>query len=181
MFVSDGVFAITITLLVLEIRPPTDYRELLHGLGEKQAYRRPVRDLRPRRRLSHKPLQKPGHRLAMGQQWSDQRERRQSLGRARKRERDCASSSHRSARSHFSRLCATASVRCISDVRPGCALVQALAKHWSRRPRRQTMVLRRSGTADPSLPKRRGRCESQRSLAGLSSLVQGAIDGQTRC
>jgi hypothetical protein len=49
MFVSDGVFAITITLLVLEIRPPTDYRELLHGLGEKQAYRRPVRDLRPRR------------------------------------------------------------------------------------------------------------------------------------
>jgi len=29
---SDAVFAITITLLVLEIRPPTDYRNLLHGL-----------------------------------------------------------------------------------------------------------------------------------------------------
>jgi uncharacterized membrane protein len=29
---SDGVFAITITLLVLEIRPPTDERNLLHGL-----------------------------------------------------------------------------------------------------------------------------------------------------
>src|SRR4051812_13679869 len=30
---SDGVFAITITLLVLEIRPPTDYTHLLHGLA----------------------------------------------------------------------------------------------------------------------------------------------------
>jgi uncharacterized membrane protein len=30
---SDAVFAITITLLVLEIRPPTDYTHLLHGLG----------------------------------------------------------------------------------------------------------------------------------------------------
>ena len=29
---SDGVFAISITLLVLEIRPPTDDRNLLHGL-----------------------------------------------------------------------------------------------------------------------------------------------------
>jgi uncharacterized membrane protein len=31
---SDGVFAITITLLVLEIRPPTDYKNLLHSLVE---------------------------------------------------------------------------------------------------------------------------------------------------
>jgi uncharacterized membrane protein len=29
---SDAVFAITITLLVLEIRPPTDFSNLLHGL-----------------------------------------------------------------------------------------------------------------------------------------------------
>jgi uncharacterized membrane protein len=29
---SDAVFAITVTLLVLAIRPPTDYRNLLHGL-----------------------------------------------------------------------------------------------------------------------------------------------------
>jgi TMEM175 potassium channel family protein len=29
---SDGVFAITITLLILEIRPPTGDRSLLHGL-----------------------------------------------------------------------------------------------------------------------------------------------------
>jgi uncharacterized membrane protein len=30
---SDGVFAITVTLLVLEIRPPADYTKLLHGLA----------------------------------------------------------------------------------------------------------------------------------------------------
>jgi uncharacterized membrane protein len=30
---SDGVFAISITLLVLEIKPPTDYGNLLHGLA----------------------------------------------------------------------------------------------------------------------------------------------------
>ena len=30
---SDAVFAITVTLLVLEIRPPTDYSKLLHGLA----------------------------------------------------------------------------------------------------------------------------------------------------
>jgi TMEM175 potassium channel family protein len=31
---SDAVFAITITLLVLEIKPPADYKNLLHGLLE---------------------------------------------------------------------------------------------------------------------------------------------------
>ena len=30
---SDAVFAITVTLLILDIRPPTDYSNLLHGLA----------------------------------------------------------------------------------------------------------------------------------------------------
>ena len=30
---SDAVFAITITLLILEIKPPTDYSNLLHDLS----------------------------------------------------------------------------------------------------------------------------------------------------
>lgn len=33
VFFSDSVFAITVTLLVLEIKPPTDYTNLPHGLA----------------------------------------------------------------------------------------------------------------------------------------------------
>jgi uncharacterized membrane protein len=33
VFFSDAVFAITVTLLVLEIRPPADFTKLLHGLA----------------------------------------------------------------------------------------------------------------------------------------------------
>jgi Endosomal/lysosomal potassium channel TMEM175 len=41
---SDGVFAITITLLALDIRPPTDDENLLHGLLELwPSYRSPPR------------------------------------------------------------------------------------------------------------------------------------------
>jgi hypothetical protein len=36
---SDGVFAITITLLILDIKPPTDYQSLLHGLRELEEQR----------------------------------------------------------------------------------------------------------------------------------------------
>ena len=46
---SDAVFAITVTLLVLEIRPPTDYTNLLHRLAALwPSYRRDGPDVQRR-------------------------------------------------------------------------------------------------------------------------------------
>jgi uncharacterized membrane protein len=49
---SDGVFAITITLLVPEIRPPTDDTNLLHELLALLPAPDPGRDSRPRQRTA---------------------------------------------------------------------------------------------------------------------------------
>jgi hypothetical protein len=49
---SDGAFAITITLLVLEIRPPTGDTNLLHGLLALLLAPDPRRDSRPRQRTA---------------------------------------------------------------------------------------------------------------------------------
>ena len=48
---GDAVFAITITLLVLEIRPPIDYSDLLRGLLAPSTWL-PIRGESPRPRLS---------------------------------------------------------------------------------------------------------------------------------
>ena len=41
---SDAVFAITITLLILEIEPPTDYGDLMHGLAGHYSTAAPAGD-----------------------------------------------------------------------------------------------------------------------------------------